>query len=83
VIYIEHKPIYHVYNALLGFVALIPLNFVLIPQWGAVGAALSVAAACLVSGVASSWVFPRLRSTGIDQTLAFFAIRRRLVRAPA
>jgi O-antigen/teichoic acid export membrane protein len=83
VIYIEHKPIYHVYNTLLGFVALIPLNFVLIPQWGAVGAALSVAAACLVSGVASSWVFPRLRSTGIDQTLAFFAIRRRLVRAPA
>jgi O-antigen/teichoic acid export membrane protein len=78
VIYIEHKPVYHVYNTLLGFVVLIPLNLLLIPKYGAVGAAAAVACACFASNVVSSWVFAPLRDTGIDQTLAFLGLRRRL-----
>jgi PST family polysaccharide transporter len=78
VIYIEHKPVYHVYNTLLGFVVLIPLNLFLIPRFGAVGAAAGVACACFASAVASSWVFAPLRSTGVDQALAFVGMRRRL-----
>jgi O-antigen/teichoic acid export membrane protein len=77
VIYIEHKPVYHVYNTVLGFVVLIPLNLLLIPRFGAVGAAGAVALSCFVSAVASSWIIPGLRRTGIDQSLAFVGIRRR------
>jgi polysaccharide transporter, PST family len=80
VIYIEHKPIYHVYNTVLGLAVLIPLNFFLIPKYGAVGAAMSVATACFASGVASSWMIPALRSTGLDQVLAFAGLRRHLLR---
>jgi len=78
VIYIEHKPVYHVYNTLLGFVVLVPLNLILIPKYGAVGAAAGVACACCAANVVSSWVFAPLRATGIDQTLAFLGLRRRL-----
>jgi O-antigen/teichoic acid export membrane protein len=78
VIYIEHRPLYHVYSTLLGLVVLIPANLLLIPQLGAVGAAMGVAAACFVSAVASSWVFPALRVTGLDQALAFLGIKRRI-----
>ena len=78
VIYIEHHPVYHVYNSLLGLAVLVPLNLVLIPMAGALGAAISVAIACFVSAVASSWVFPALRSTGADQALAFIGMRRRM-----
>jgi PST family polysaccharide transporter len=77
VIYIEHKPVYHIYNTALGFVVLIPLNYLLIPSFGAVGAASAVAAACFVSSVASSWMLPDLRRTGLDQFLAFAGIKRR------
>jgi O-antigen/teichoic acid export membrane protein len=77
VIYIEHKPLYHVYNTVLGFMVLMPLNFVLIPRFGAVGAASAVACSCFASAVLSSWVFPQLRHTAIDQALAFIGIRRR------
>ena len=82
VIYIEHKPVYHVYNTLLGFVALIPLNLLLIPRFGAVGAAEAVAFSCFVSAVASSWMIPDLRATGIDQFCAFLGIKRRDVALP-
>jgi len=78
VIYIEHKPVYHVYNTLLGFVVLIPLNLLFIPKYGAVGAAAGVACACFAANVVSSWVFAPLRATGIDQMLAFLGLRRRL-----
>ena len=81
VIYIEHKPIYHVYNTALGLLVLIPLNLLLIPKYGAVGAAMSVAAACFVSGVVSSWMIPKLRPTGLDQILAFIGLRRHVTRA--
>ena len=78
VIYIEHKPVYHVYNTLLGFVVLIPLNLLFIPKYGAVGAAAWVACACFAANVVSSWVFAPLRATGLDQMLAFLGLRRRL-----
>jgi len=77
VIYIEHKPLYHVYNTVLGFIVLIPLNVLLIPRYGALGAAEAVACSCFVSAIASSWIFPDLRATGVDQALAFLGIRRR------
>ena len=77
VIYIEYAPLFHIYNTLLGLVVLIPANYILIPQFGALGAALGVAAACFVSAVASSWVFPQLRATAADQALAFLGIKRR------
>ncbi len=76
VIYIEHKPIYHVYNTVLGLAVLIPLNLFLIPKFGAIGASFSVAIACFASGVGSSWIIPELRSTGIDQALAFIGLKR-------
>jgi O-antigen/teichoic acid export membrane protein len=77
VIYIEHKPLYHVYNTILGFVVLVPLNFLLIPRFGAVGAAGAVACSCFASAVVSSWIIPQLRDTAVDQALAFIGIRRR------
>jgi polysaccharide transporter, PST family len=77
VIYIEHKPLYHVYNTVLGFVVLVPLNLVLIPRFGAVGAASAVACSCFTSAVLSSWIIPQLRDTAVDQALAFLGIRRR------
>jgi O-antigen/teichoic acid export membrane protein len=77
VIYIEHKPLYHVYNTVLGFVVLIPLNFLLIPAYGALGAAAAVACSCFVSSVVSSWIIPQLRDTAVDQALAFVGLRRR------
>lgn len=77
VIYIEHKPLYHVYNTIFGFVVLIPLNLLLIPRFGAVGAAGAVACSCFVSAVVSSWIIPALRDTALDQTLAFLGVRRR------
>ena len=77
VIYIEHKPHYHVYNTLMGFVVLIPLNFLLIPAYGALGAAAAVAFSCFVSSVVSSWIIPALRDTAVDQALAFVGLRRR------
>jgi O-antigen/teichoic acid export membrane protein len=77
VIYIEHTPVYHVYSMILGFIVLIPLNFVLIPRFGAVGAASAVAFSCFVTAIASSWVIPDLRGTGLDQSLAFLGLRRR------
>jgi O-antigen/teichoic acid export membrane protein len=76
VIYIEHKPIYHVYNTVVGFVILIPLNFLLIPKFGALGAAASVACSCFASAVLSSWIIPALRETAVDQALAFVGVRR-------
>ncbi len=81
VIYIEHKPLYHVYNTVLGFIVLIPLNFLLIPRYGALGAAEAVACSCFVSAIASSWIIPDLRDTALDQALAFLGIRRRAVAA--
>jgi PST family polysaccharide transporter len=77
VIYIEHKPLFHVYNTILGLVVLIPLNYVLIPRFGALGAAAAVACSCFVSAVGSSWVIPQLRDTAVDQALAFIGLRRR------
>ena len=76
VIYIEHKPIYHVYNTIIGFVVLIPLNFLLIPKFGASGAAASVACSCFASAILSSWIIPQLRDTAKDQALAFVGVRR-------
>jgi PST family polysaccharide transporter len=78
VIYIEHKPIYHVYNTGIGICVLIPLNLLLIPYKGALGASISVAVACLFSAVLSSWIIPALRQTGIDQSLAFLGMRRKV-----
>jgi O-antigen/teichoic acid export membrane protein len=78
VIYIEYKPYYHIYNTILGLLLLIPANWILIPRWGALGAGVAVAASSFVSAVGSSWVFPQLRSTGLDQALAFIGVKRRI-----
>jgi O-antigen/teichoic acid export membrane protein len=76
VIFIRLSPMIHVVNALLGLVAVVPLNAYLIPRHGAVGGAIGLAAACFVSGVGSSFLVPPLRTTGTDQILGFLLLRR-------
>jgi len=82
-IFLQNAPIYHLYNTGIGLAVLLPLNFFLIPRYGAVGAAASVAVGLLVSAVLTSFVFAKTRAFGREQAAAllllplFSAWRRR------
>ena len=66
-IFIANRPNLHVANALIGLATLIPLNFALIPHYGAQGGAAAVAVASLVSGVLTSFLFSETSPFGRRQ----------------
>lgn len=58
--------------ALLGLALALTLHLLLIPAWGAMGAAAATVVAFLTSGWLSSYLFPSLRQAGAMQTRALF-----------
>jgi len=76
-IYIMDIPRLHVWNALCGLAVLILMGGVLVPLAGAEGAAVALIIAMAVSGILTSFLYPQTRSTGIDQVLGLFLLRRR------
>ena len=72
IFFIDNINIYHVYNALVGIAFLIPLNLFLIPRFGATGAAIATLIGYFVSGLGTSYIFPKLRYIGKMQIRAIF-----------
>lgn len=64
VINIDGHSKFHTWSALAGLAVLVPAGIVLIPLFGAVGAAASIAVGSLVSAVVTSLIFPSLRDQG-------------------
>jgi O-antigen/teichoic acid export membrane protein len=52
----------HLIAALTGLAVLLPISMVLIPKWGAIGAAIGVTVASFVSGIATTIFLPQVRS---------------------
>jgi O-antigen/teichoic acid export membrane protein len=52
----------HLISALTGLVVLLPTSMLLIPRWGAVGAAAGVTLASFISGIATTAFLPQVRS---------------------
>lgn len=71
---IYNLPGYHLINALVGLAVLVPISLVLIPRYGAVGAAWGVTTGCFVSGVLTSFIFPRTRAAGVAQLRALILL---------
>ena len=71
ILLIENKTIYHTLFGLIGIFVLVGMNLWLIPLFGPVGAAAANVAACLVSGLATSFLVPELRWIGYIQMRGF------------
>jgi O-antigen/teichoic acid export membrane protein len=71
---IYNVPAYHLINAFIGLAVLVPISLFLIPRYGAVGAAWGATAGCFVSGVLTSFIFPRTRAAGFAQLRALVLI---------
>jgi O-antigen/teichoic acid export membrane protein len=56
----------------IGLLTSSALNFVLIPQYGAAGAAVATLLSYTLSGYVLSWIFPSLRGIALLQTRAFW-----------
>jgi O-antigen/teichoic acid export membrane protein len=65
---------YHVWNASAGLIVLVPISFYLIPRYGAIGAACSIAVASFVTAILTSFMIPALRRTGWSQVRALLLI---------
>ncbi|MEC4686376.1 MAG: polysaccharide biosynthesis C-terminal domain-containing protein [Nitrospirota bacterium] len=63
----------------LGAIINLILNFILIPQYEGVGAAIATVVSYAVSGYFSSFVYPRLFETALMQSKAFIAPIRYVV----
>ncbi len=70
VLFVENAQIYHMFNAAIGLIFLVPANLILIPRFGALGAASAVATASAVSGVLTSFAFKRSWTIGNEQIRA-------------
>jgi O-antigen/teichoic acid export membrane protein len=64
---INNAPSYHLINATIGLAVLVPTSIVLTTKFHAVGAAFGTAIASFVSGVLTSFIFPRTRDAGWAQ----------------
>jgi len=79
---IHNLTIYHTYAGLIGIATLVGLNLLLIPRWGAAGAAAANAASAFVSGYLTSFLFRPIRFIGRLQSGAFlFKVDSRAPRA--
>lgn len=67
IINIAVDPIYHLWSTIIGLAVLLPISWVLIPGFGAVGAAFGIIVSSVASAVATTWAFPRLRPYAMDQ----------------
>jgi len=61
------------FTTALGAIVNLVLNFILIPQYEGVGAAIATVVSYGASGYFSSFVYPRLFETGLMQSKAFIA----------
>jgi O-antigen/teichoic acid export membrane protein len=69
--YIADLPEYHIYNAVGGFLILIPACFLLIPRFGAEGAAAALVAGAMMSGVIMPLLLRKTHRMGILQLRGF------------
>ena len=67
------------FATVVGAIVNVGLNFILIPKYGGVGAAIATVASQGASAYLSSFVYPRLFETGLMQSKAFIAPIRYLV----
>jgi O-antigen/teichoic acid export membrane protein len=65
---------YHLWNALLGLIILVPASWIAIPVYGAFGAAFCICVAMLVSGVLTSFCLPAVREDAPAQFKALLLI---------
>ncbi len=63
----------------VGAIVNVALNFILIPQYGGVGAAIATVISQGASAYLSSFVYPRLFETGLMQSKALIAPAKYLV----
>lgn len=68
----RHKSAYNLYASAMGVVTNIVLNFLLIPHYQGLGAAIATIISQGVSTYVSSWLIPDLRKLAIIQTKALF-----------
>ncbi len=61
------------FTTALGAIANVGLNFILIPQYGGVGAAIATVVSQGASAYLSSFVYPRLFETALMQSKALIA----------
>ena len=71
---IYNRPSYHLISAAVGLVVLVPVSLYLIPRYGALGAAWGVTFGCFVSAVLTSFLFPRMRASGLAQMRALLLL---------
>jgi len=71
---IDNTTHYHVINSLVGFAVLFPLSYHLIPIYGAVGAAWSIVAAAFVAAIATAFLMPTQRQSGVAMVKALFLV---------
>jgi len=64
----------HLIAAITGLVVLLPISMVLIPKWGAVGAAIGVTTASFISGIATTAFLPQVRSMASLQLRALILL---------
>lgn len=83
VIFIANRPNLHVVNALIGLAVMVPANLVLIPGYGAVGGAASVAIASFVASMLTSFLFPETGWVGRLQFRRLFLPSLSFWRLPA
>jgi O-antigen/teichoic acid export membrane protein len=74
VINIGNIPHYHVWNAAVGLLVIVPASLYLLPRVGVVGAAWSMTGSALISGVLTSFLFRRTRTTGADAIRGLFLL---------
>lgn len=67
------------FTTVLGAIVNVALNFILIPQYEGVGAAIATVVSYGASGYFSSFVYPRLFETGLMQSKALISPVRYLV----
>ena len=65
---------YHVWTSLLGIAILVPISVVVIPHYGAPGAAACIAISLLFSAVATTFFLPAIRDDALVQFKALLLI---------
>jgi O-antigen/teichoic acid export membrane protein len=74
VINVHQAQVLHLWSALIGLLVLVPLSVLLVPRWGANGAAMAMVVGSLVSGLLTSFLFPQLRLHALDQLKAMLLL---------
>lgn len=74
VINIKLNTVYHLWSAAFGLVILVPVSYLLIPTYGAAGAAVGIVIGSAASAVVTTWLIPGLRPYAVDQIAGLFLL---------